>query len=612
MPRLAFLLAHVARACRSSLIAGVLLVAQAGIAAAQHHPALADAMERGLREDGLVGAVWSTVGPGSGVAVGAAGRRRADRPEPLAATDRVQVGSVTKTLLATGVLQLVTEGRLRLNAPVATYLPNLKAENRWAASRPLLLRHLLDHTSGLDDARLWQLFNAEPRPGTPLAAGFDPDRLRLVLRRPPGERFSYSNTGYGLLALIIEAVTGERYETYLDARLLRPLGMANSTFHFATQTGGGADPRLAMGHFEEGALAPAVPTYLRPAMQFTTTAADMARFARFLMSDGIVGGRRLVDARLLRAMGTPAGTQAARAGLPIGYGLGLTLRDRHGFVGRCHAGNTVGYRAMFCVYPDQQKAFFVAMNADNEDADYARLDSLVIATLRLTPTPAAPVRASALDAERWRGTYVISPARFETFAYLDVVMDFVRVRADGSRLVLEPFQGRPTVLDPAGGPLFRAPGRTLPSHVLLTTERGPAFSNGLATYERVSLWRMAPLWASLAAGLLGLLYIIMRGLYRAARRRLRPADPIFATFVVALAAIVAGVLFMRQPVLQLGDLTPVNLSLAAVTGALPIAAALGLWRAGRTSWIDAVALAAVLQWTLVLAWWGLLPLRLWA
>jgi hypothetical protein len=104
----------------------------------------------------------------------------------------------------------------------------------------------------------------------------------------------------------------------------------------------------------------------------------------------------------------------------------------------------------------------------------------------------------------------------------------------------------------------------------------------------------------------------VRGLYSAVRRRLRPADPIFAPFVVALVAIVAGVLFMQQPVLQLGDATPVNIFLAVVTGALPLAAALGLWRASRTSWIDAVGLAAVLQWTLVLAWWGLLPLRLWA
>jgi CubicO group peptidase (beta-lactamase class C family) len=532
--------------------------------------------------------------------------------------DRVQVGSVTKTLLATGVLRLVTEGRVALDAPVASVLPRLQIENPWSATHPVRVRHLLDHTSGLEDARLWQLFNAEPRADTPLEAGLDPDRLRLRVRRPPGERFSYSNTGYTLLALVVQAVTGERYERYLDAHLLRPLGMAGSTFRFVTQVGAEADQRLAMGHFEAGAPAPAVPTYLRPAMQFTTTAEDMARLARFLMSDGTLDGRPFVDARLIAAMGSPVGTDATRAGLAVGYGLGLGLRDRHGVAGRCHAGNTVGYRAMFCVYPEQRKAFFVAMNADNEDANYARLDALVIASLGLSRSPAPPVYDATIDPRRWDGIYVIRPARFETFAYLDVVLDFVRVRSEEGRVTLHPLQGAPTRLEPLGGRTFRAPGRTLASHVLLTLSDGaPAISDGLRTYERASAGRMLPLWASLAAGLLGMLYIVVQGVQRGVRGRLCWGDPLVATLLVTCAGLIVSLLLVRQSVLRLGDATPANVLLAVVTGALPCAVALGLWRSARRAraarpWmLDGIALAAVLQWTAVLAAWGLLPLRLW-
>lgn len=619
MPSPGFPLRPAHRRTRSRLVtpaaAALLLILPPDLAA--QDPSLVQALAKGLREEGLVGAVWSTVRPDSGVSIGAAGPRQADRPEPLSPAHRVQVGSVTKTLLAAGVLHLVTDGRIELDAPVATYLPGLPIANPWAATHPLRVRHLLDHTSGLDDARLWQLFGSGARAGTPLVEGFDPRRLRLVLRRPPGERLSYSNTGYGLLGLVIEAVTGERYEAYLDEHLLRPLGMTSSTFRFVTQQGPGADTSLAMGHFEEGELAPAVPTYLRPAMQFTTTAADMARFARFLMSDGMVDGRPLVRASLLREMGVPAGTAAARAGLAAGYGLGLGHRDRHGAVGRCHAGNTVGYRAMFCIYPDQEKAFFVAMNADSEDADYARLDSMVVASLRLARQPPAPARAPDIDPERWEGVYVLAPARFQTFAYLDRVLDFVRVRADGGRVALQPLQGARTVLEPVGGALFRAPGRTLPSHVLMMGEHGPSISDGLRTYERMSLWRLVPLWASLAAGMAGLVYVLLRGLVQSVRRRLRAGHPVFAPFLVAVAGAGAGVLLVQQPVLRMGDPTPANVLLAIATGALPLAAALGLWRAlrvrpaSRAASADAVALAAVLQWTLVLAWWGLLPLRLW-
>ena len=57
----------------------------------------------------------------------------------------------------------------------------------------------------------------------------------------------------------------------------------------------------------------------------------------------------------------------------VGYGLGLATRDRHGAVGKCHGGSTVGYRAMLCLFPQQQRAFFVAINADIEGADYGAL-----------------------------------------------------------------------------------------------------------------------------------------------------------------------------------------------------------------------------------------------
>ena len=580
---------------------------------------LSSAMTRGLRDEGLVGAVWAAVHTPNVVRLGAAGLRRADSREALQTGDRIQVGSVAKTLIATGVLRLVTEGRLSLDAPLEALLPSLTVENPWAGTRPLRLRHLLDHTSGLDDARLWQLFNSEPRPDTPLEAGFDRRRLQLRVRHPPGERFSYSNTGYGILGLVIERVTGQRYEAYLDAHLLAPLGMTNSTFSFVTQEGPGADPRLAMGHFEEGKLAPAVPTYLRPAMQFTTTAGDMARLAAFLMSDGRVNGMTVVDPALLRSMGSAVGTEAARAGLPIGYALGLSIRDRHGVVGRCHAGNTVGYRAMLCLYPDQGKAFFIAMNADSEDANYVRLDSLVIATLQLSPTPRPAPRPAAVDVREWHGTYVPSPARFEMFAYLDVVLDFARLTTSDGETTFQPFQAPRLVLQAMGGSLLRAHGRTLPSHALLTTADGTrAISDGLRTFERISWWRIVPLWISLGVGVLAVTYVLLRGLARAVRRRLRVTDPLFPPFLAVVAILATVGLLTRQSLLYLGATTAVNVLLAVTTSLLPIAVVVGLWlharRPARDRWAraDAFALIGVLQWSAVLAAWGLLPLRLWS
>ena len=94
-----------------------------------------------------------------------------------------------------------------------------------------------DDAIAIEDARFWQVFSVPPRIDTPLSVtlGRDPSLLRL--RSKPGSRFSYSNIGYTALAMVIETVTGERYEPYLDAHLLRPLGMNGSTFQFVSQTG---------------------------------------------------------------------------------------------------------------------------------------------------------------------------------------------------------------------------------------------------------------------------------------------------------------------------------------------------------------------------------------
>jgi CubicO group peptidase (beta-lactamase class C family) len=575
-------------------------------------------IERVIVEEELTGAVWSTAAPDGSVSVGAAGVKHAGTGVPLRADDRVHIGSVTKTLLAAGVLRLVTERRFTLDTPVSALLPDSSFDNPWSATDPVRVRHLLDHTAGLDDARLWQVFSLRPTPDTPLAASFAGDPPLLRIRSRPGARFSYSNMGYTLLGMLIETVTSERYERYLDDHLLRPLAMRDSTFAFVSQVGKAADARLAMGHFENGVMHAAVPIYLRPSAQFTTTAADMARFARFLMSDGRVDGVTFIESNLLRAMGTPHETEAARAGLRVGYGLGLATRDRHGAIGRCHGGNTVGFRAMLCMFPESGTAFFIALNADSETADYARFDALLIDAIGVTGALPAQPAAPAQDLGHWQGLYVPAPNRFASFEWLDTVFGFVRIRWDGQHLQLRSLQTEARSLIPVGAHMFRAANRLTASHVLLHSAEGDrVLSDGLQTFERTTWIRMTALWASLAAGLAGLAAVLAMGAARLWQRSLRPGDPLFAPFLGTIALAVPVPLFFSQSFLQLGEVTAASISLALVTAALPAAVLIGLALrmsqgvVGRTALLESAALAGVLQLSVVLAVSGLIPLRLW-
>jgi CubicO group peptidase (beta-lactamase class C family) len=583
---------------------------------------LRDGVAAILAEENLTGAVWATVDADDAIAVDAAGIRDARSGDPLEPDDRVHVGSIAKTLLATGVLRLVSEGRLSLQAPVSDVVPDVVFDNPWAGSDPVRIRHLLDHTSGLDDLHLWQFFSTKPDPDTPLAQAFDGDDL-LRVRCRPGTRFSYSNMGYTLLGRIVEAVTGQRYERYLDAHLLRPLGMHDSSFGFVSQQGPHPDPRLAMGHFDDGTAHAAVPVYLRPAGQFTTTARDMGRFARFLMGDGRIDGEVFVDPRWLRAMGEPRGTEAVQAGLRIGYALGLSTRDRHGAVGRCHDGSVLGYRAMLCLFPRQKRAFFWSTNTDSESPEHRRrLDALFVEALAVaTPAPnvAAAIDAMPADIDDWSGFYVPAPNRMASFAWLDTVFGFVHLRREGNALRLRSLQSPAIALVPLGAMLFRAPERTIASHVLLMDADGRrVLGTGGQNYAQASTPKLALLWLSLIAGALGLAWLLLSGLARLLARRMAPSHPAFVPVLGVVALLLPLPLFLRQSFLQLGDLTLASGTLAAVTAALPLTMLIGLFlrirggQRGPVAMLDVLAMLAVLQWAIVLAAWGLLPLRLWA
>lgn len=581
---------------------------------------LTTSIETVLVEEGLVGATWALVTP-EGTTIGAAGLNDASSQRPMSPDDRVQVGSVAKTLVASGVLALATRGRIDLDAPLARYLPDLPIDNRWESTAPLRVRHLLDHTGGLDDARMWQVLSLRADPDAPLRNGLMHPGGTLRLRHRPGERFSYSNTGYLLLGMLIETVTGARYERWLDAELLAPLGMTRSTFAFVTQTGPEADPTLAMGHFDPKSTSAAVPIHVRPASQFTTTAADMARFASFLLGDGVVDGRILVDSELLRGMAVPTTTEAARGGLAAGYALGLARRDRHGVVGRCHVGNIGTFRSAICLYPQQQRAFFVAFNSDPEDGRFDRVEALLVNALGVTAPSLQPAQAPGIDPNEWEGFYRVRPNRFEQFAYLDELAGVTRVRWDGEQLHLEPLAGSGRALTPIGGRLFRAPDRREATHVLLRTSEGAAVvSDGLRTLERVSAASVWGLWLSAGVGVVALAYLLFLGAFRsvmALRRGELRNEPLRWPVLCLLLLVMAPGLYLTQSFLAIGDPTLANVTMASLSAVLPVALLLGAVQRVRAglgtlrALLDLGAIAGLLQWYAVLAAWGLAPLVLW-
>jgi D-alanyl-D-alanine carboxypeptidase len=232
---------------------------------------LASPVARAARQLVLEGASSAVVFVADGRRVQAAAAGRGAR-----ADQRFRVGSVTKTFTATIVLQLIDEGRLHLDDPVARYLPGLVP-----AARGITIRQLLDHRSGLanfTDDGPWMV-RAE-RSGTIRPR----DVLRFAASRDPvfraGTRWSYSNTNYVALGLVIEKLTGHSFARELRQRILAPLRLAHTQLATTRRVAGlsdaGTNPNLPWA-----------------AGSVVSDGPDLARFYAALLS-----GRLLSRARL--------------------------------------------------------------------------------------------------------------------------------------------------------------------------------------------------------------------------------------------------------------------------------------------------------------------------
>jgi D-alanyl-D-alanine carboxypeptidase len=274
---------------------------------------------------------------------------------PMRVSDRFRTGSITKAFVATVVLQLVGEGKLRLGDPVERWLPGLVPNGR-----RITVRHLLNHTSGLfdyagdaewlaaayrDPMRRWA-----PRELVAVATAHKPHFA-------PGAGWSYSNTNYVVVGLIVEAAIGRTLESELRRRIYAPLGLEATSLNAAPRIAG----RHAHGYFLRPLEDVTVgsPSYVWAAGALVSTADDLARFFRALL------GGRLLGPGLLRAMETTVA--GARE---FSYGLGLERVALPCGVSWGHSGGSPGYSA----------------DAFNSKDGARQVVLLVNATARLTPS----------------------------------------------------------------------------------------------------------------------------------------------------------------------------------------------------------------------------------
>lgn len=250
--------------------------------------------------------------------------------QPVDSDTRFQVASLSKWITAWGVMTLVEAGKVDLDAPVDGYLKRWKVPPSEFDNRQVTVRRLLSHTAGLTDGLGYGGFE----PGKPIqslpasltrAADASPGRDGVVrVGKAPGTGWAYSGGGYTLMQLMIEDVTGESFEAYMQRAVLVPLGMSRSTFVLPEA----GDANLAGFHDANGGPAIHYRFTATAAASLYTSSGDLTRFIQAQLPGpaGAPPGRRVLEPETLRAMRRP---HASQLGAEI-WGLGVILYAPNG------------------------------------------------------------------------------------------------------------------------------------------------------------------------------------------------------------------------------------------------------------------------------------------
>ena len=273
-----------------------------------------------------------------------------------------RMGSVTKLFTTTAVMQLVEQGKLRLDDDVNKYLKGWQLEGNYSA--PVTVANLLTHTGGFDD-RVIGIAARRKSEVVPLAQYLAARMPRRVM--PAGKAFTYSNHGMALAGYLVQVVSGVPFEQYVQENILLPLGMHRTCFVPPPQL---AADVAASYEFRNGAYQ-RVPFYdlnIPPAGALNATAADMARF----MIAHLQGGR-LGDARILRqdtAQDMHRQHFTCDPRLP-GVAYGFMEDFENGRRAIWHNGGLPSFYTYLFLLPSENLGFFVSCN--NERGELAEV-----------------------------------------------------------------------------------------------------------------------------------------------------------------------------------------------------------------------------------------------
>lgn len=347
------------------------------------------------------------------------------------ATTLFRIGSVSKGFVSLAVLMLANEGKLSLEDPLQTLVPEVWFDNQWETSDPIRVVHLLENTTGWDDMHLREF--AKNRSTMSSLDALDYDHSSRICRWRPGTRMSYCNSGPAVAAYIVERITGKKFEEYIAENFFKPIGMKTATYLQSC-----LESTTTLYH-SDGQTPHIYWELLYPSIgSINASANDMANYLLFYLNRGNVQGRQVLPSHLFHRLENPSSTWAAKEGLHVGYGLGNYWSIYDGFVYHGHDGNVPGGLTVMAYMPKEGIGYFYSLNSENREA-LKKVGAAIRAyiTSQLQKPPIPPTISLSENVNAYVGWYEPNSPRMEVFSFFERLAGMAYIHVEGNKLFID-------------------------------------------------------------------------------------------------------------------------------------------------------------------------------
>ena len=325
----------------------------------------------------------------------------ADREKRIPATEHTMysLASISKPITATGLMVLVEQGLIDLDHPIGDYLGNAKLHGRAFDASAATVRHVANHTAGLP-LHYQFFYEDEPYRRPPMDETI---RRYANLVTAPGERYQYSNLGFGILDYVIERLSGKSYPDFMREEVFLPLGLTRTSVNIGT----GLEDFAATRYAGDGTPIPFYDFDHSGASAVFSSAHDLVRFGMFHLKNHLSDQRSIITDAAIDEMATAT----VNAGERSGYGIGwATVRNEKGLRMVRHSGGMGGVSTILILLPTENAAIVVLCNASSSAP--GEIANQILAAL--VPDK-VDVPLSVAERSRYLGTYDLGERQFRVF-----------------------------------------------------------------------------------------------------------------------------------------------------------------------------------------------------